>query len=206
MIIILLTGIFCTPIIPVTGFVSTETQISFRHAPDNSLDLLASDSASENTIINTWVFAPKLFFFPVMEQPRGNSAFVSDQPDILTHFNLADEYGSTAFLAHSHLAGSHFKDMQVGDFIYLIHKIRKYESYQVVSIREFQALSPNSEYSSFLDLENEEEYSASELFLEIYGEGDRLIFQTCLEREGVESWGRMFVIAHPLQKGDVGQE
>jgi hypothetical protein len=73
-------------------------------------------------------------------------------------------------------------------------------SFEVEQIRRFQAISPSSPYSTFIDLENHETLSAADLFLQTYGVKGNLILQTCIASGEVDTWGRLFVIAVPIQQ------
>jgi len=144
------------------------------------------------------VKAEGVFSLPVVQQPANNPGYVASLPSTLTQFALAGRYGTTALMAHNHQAGAEFFKLQPGDRVDLQLKNHGKESYWVTSIRTFQAVNPTSPYSDFIDLENGNRLSASELFLAVYGPGDRLVFQTCLAKNGDQSWGRYFVIALPI--------
>mgnify|MGYP005847246307 CR=1 FL=1 len=62
------------------------------------------------------------------------------------------------------------------------------------------ALSPNSPYSNFVNLDDPERkiISVNDLFFSIYAQPGRLILQTCIEADGQPSWGRLFIIAAPV--------
>jgi hypothetical protein len=36
------------------------------------------------------------------------------------------------------------------------------------------------------------------VFTKIYAVKDRLVLQTCIAKDGIDSWGRLFVIAEPV--------
>jgi hypothetical protein len=58
-------------------------------------------------------------------------------------------------------------------------------------------LEPYSPYSEFRDLETNNTITADMLFRQVY-RGDRHVtFQVCIEENGVDAWGRLFVIAQP---------
>jgi hypothetical protein len=71
--------------------------------------------------------------------------------------------------------------------------------YKVTSIVKFQALSPNSPSSKFVDLSTGDTLSASTLFKQVYGGDPHLVLQTCIAQDNEPSWGRMFVIAEPVE-------
>jgi hypothetical protein len=72
------------------------------------------------------------------------------------------------------------------------------EEYTVSYAEEYQALSPNSPTSNFVNLDTGETLSSTNLFYRVYGGGTRTTFQTCIAQGNEDSWGRLFVIA-PLE-------
>jgi hypothetical protein len=134
----------------------------------------------------------------VVRQPKGDAAFVSEQAGVVTQFALAAQYGSQAFLAHNYLAGAAFHSLAEGDVITLVYGDGSSARYQVSEIRNFQALSPDSTQSSFVDLASGEKLSNSELFHSIFDGSDTVVLQTCIAQGDVSTWGRMFITAVPL--------
>lgn len=193
--IILILQACSSPLIPVTGIPERNQAAAqvFLAAPTGVESIRLSTGSAGEKIVR--VEAPGHFSYSVVEQPQNNPGFVSSRPETLTHFNLAERYRTIGLLAHNDLAGKKFADLQTEERINLFYITQKVSSYRIISIRKFQALSPNSPYSDFIDLQDGRRYSASELFLEIYGPGDRLVIQTCLEKNGNPTWGRMFVTA-----------
>jgi hypothetical protein len=75
------------------------------------------------------------------------------------------------------------------------------QTYEIKEIDEYQALSPYSPYSDFVDLTTSwYNPGRNDLFMKIYNPDDRLILQTCIAKEGVGSWGRLFVVAEPVKE------
>jgi hypothetical protein len=143
------------------------------------------------------IFVQDVMAYSVTAQ-NGNAAFVSPTPEVVTQFELAAEYGSTAFLAHNYLAGASFFELSQGQIITLVYGDGSTDDFQIQSIRRFQALSPDSTQSSFRDLESDEQFSASNLFYLMYNSDNSVVLQTCIANEGISTWGRLFVIAVPL--------
>jgi len=145
------------------------------------------------------VYIPGIMALPVRQQPEGDYTFVSTQPDMLTEFGLAGQYGSTGILAHNTLSGARFYEIKQNQRVYLIYGDGRSESFQVTSVQRFQALSPSNPYSDFVDLaqpSSSQPLSSSELFYRIYKSAqDQVVFQTCISGEGNPSWGRMFITA-----------
>jgi hypothetical protein len=148
------------------------------------------------------VYAPGAFAHPVVSQPRGNHLFVSDDPDVLTQFQLADRQGSVGLLAHNYLAGQHFFRLAVHDKIFLVYGDGNFAIYQITEITDYQALS----LYLYRDLRVNRRYSDVSLFEKIYtGEGEKLVLQTCIARGGDLDWGRRFVIAWRVGAGLAGE-
>jgi hypothetical protein len=146
----------------------------------------------------TGIYVDGLMAYSVVRQPNGNAAFVSEQPSVVTQFGLASEYGSQAFLAHNYLAGATFAKLEFGDVITLVYGDGHSADFQVSELRRFQALSPDSTQSSFVDLASGEQLSASKLFHSVYNSDGSVVLQTCIAQDGVSTWGRLFITAVPL--------
>ena len=133
----------------------------------------------------------------VAPQPEQNPAYVSSKKDTLTQFGLASKYGSTGLLAHNYLAGKNFSLLEKGQLIHLIYGDGGIETFVITEFMRFQALTPDSVASNFVDLDNDELLSASNLFLQAYNRPGDVVLQTCIYAKGNNSWGRLFIIAEP---------
>ena len=144
------------------------------------------------------IFVPKLFSLPVIQQPAGSPAFVSEEPGVVTQFAKASQFGSTGLLAHNYLAGFQFPLLQQGQQIQLVFGAGHTQAFVITAILQYQALQPDSPYSDYVELESSRQLTASDLYSEIYRRPGSLILQTCIARPGEDSWGRLFIIAEPL--------
>lgn len=143
------------------------------------------------------VYVPNVMSLPVIQQPVGNPGYVSQDDNVITQFGMAAEVGNVGLLAHNHLAGQTFTNLSVGDEVRLVYGDGKIEYFIVTQTLQYQALQPYSPYSKFRDLETNQTITADKLFREVY-RGDRHVtFQVCIEANGVDAWGRLFVIAEP---------
>ncbi|MCL4258163.1 MAG: hypothetical protein KJZ53_06500, partial [Anaerolineales bacterium] len=70
--------------------------------------------------------------------------------------------------------------------------------FEIYEIQSYQALSPNSALSDFLDLDTGEKLTANDLFYRVYGGQMTLTFQTCINRDNISTWGRTFIIGAEL--------
>lgn len=179
--------------IPVTG--------PFGKEPANTLALPTLQEFSTFLSGNgepAGIYSPS-FAFPIVQQPDENPGFVSSDPDLVTQFSMASRYGTTGILAHNTLAGAKFSQIQVGQFLTLVYSDGRLEYFEVTTIESYQALSPESTTSNFISLEKPgKNLSSTQLFNHVYAAGKKLVLQTCIASNGIDSWGRLFVIATPV--------
>lgn len=183
------------------GESSTDMVFSYQDQPRfivPGLLAFAEDVYSGKSETITGIFVNDAFAMSVVQQPASQPGFVAATEETITEFGMARDYGSIGMLAHNYLAGEKFFELSAGEPIYLVYGDRGIVKYTILEIDSYQALSPNSPYSSFVNLENpNEQLSAADLFYRIYDQDDVLILQTCIEKEGNESWGRLFIVAVP---------
>jgi len=154
-----------------------------------------TEKRSGNQIVG--MIAPKQITLPIIQQPAGRPDFVSSEPEFVT--SLTKQFGSTGLLAHNHLAGSNFSSLEVNDLIVLVTANKEYKFFKIEKISSYQALSPNSPYSNFVDLNDPSTVlSAVDLFMEVYTEEGSLVIQTCIAQGSEPSWGRLFIKAFPV--------
>lgn len=150
------------------------------------------------------VFHPKILRAAVIQQPNNSPGYVSSKEGVLTQFRMADRFGVTALLAHNYLAGQAFFKIETGDILTIVYGNGNTLAYRVNEIQQYQALSPNSPYSKFVDLAHPDQrvMTATDLFNKIYTNRGSLVLQTCIENNGDLSWGRLFILATPINPDD----
>lgn len=174
--------------IAVTGLHSNPATLASVHSVNT-----ANSSSSSLARVS----ASGTFDLPVVQQPSGSSGYVSTASDTLTQFGMASQYGSIGILAHNYLAGKYFSSLSTGTVITLTFSDGSTKSYTVSDIKIYQALSPESMYSNFVDVNNPSNVlSSSQMFLSTFGLNGALVLQTCVTKNGNSSWGRLFVIAY----------
>jgi hypothetical protein len=142
------------------------------------------------------VYVENVLSLRVVQQPASNQAYVSTQNNVATYFKLVwDVTGNNGLLAHNYLAGGYFFNLRSGQIVVLIYGDGRTEEYGVNGAEQFQALSPTSPTSDFVNLSSGERLSSTDLFYRVYGGGTRTTFQTCIAQGNESSWGRLFVIA-----------
>lgn len=186
-------------LIPVTAGSSTDTTTEASQL-SGSVDKFSATVVNGNARQIVGIFAEDTFAFPIVQQPNGNAAYVSTLDSVVTQFSTASLYGSIGLVAHNNLAGATFSDLKVGDKLVLVYGDGTKLTYEISEVDQYQALSPYSPYSNFVDVKDASvTLSVSDMFMKIYNPDDRLILQTCIAKDGVDSWGRMFVVAEPVE-------
>lgn len=143
------------------------------------------------------VSVARRFSLPVVQQPKDQPAYVSSEMDVLTQFSLPRQYGTTGLLAHNFLSGKRFAEIQVSDVVLIVYGDGHTARYRVEKIESYQALSPTSPYSQFIDLSAPRDrlLSSADLFNRVYTHPGRVVFQTCIAEGDEASWGRVFITA-----------
>jgi len=145
------------------------------------------------------VYVPGFLALPVVQQPGGNSGFVSGKADTVTQFQLAARYDVIGLLAHNFLSGKEFFRLKDGLQVMVVKGDGSIDRYRITGVHEFQKVSPGSNWSHYIDLKTGERLTTYQVFAQFYQGEHHLTFQTCLERDGLETWGLRFVVAEPLQ-------
>jgi hypothetical protein len=142
------------------------------------------------------VYVDGVMALKVVQQPASDPAYVSTEPGAATYFTLVTKMtGNTGLLAHNYLAGIYYYNLRPGQSVVIIHGDGSTTEYVVSNIDNFQALSPNSPTSNFVNMSTGETLSATDLFYQVYAGSSRTTFQTCITQGLESSWGRLFVIA-----------
>lgn len=142
------------------------------------------------------VFVDGVMALKVVQQPAADPAYVSTEPGAATYFTLVTKMtGNTGLLAHNYLAGVYYYNLRPGQSVVIIHGDGSTAEYVVSDIDNFQALSPNSPTSNFVNMSTGETLTATDLFYQVYAGSSRTTFQTCIAQGNEPSWGRLFVVA-----------
>lgn len=173
-------------------------QRSAAHGTGNASLMQFVRSVTNGEEMVTGVIASGLFAYPVVQQAADDTVSLSKADDLVTQFRMAARLGNVGLLAHNYLAGESFHEMMTGQRVYLIYGTGRVEAFIVTRILRYQALTPTSAFSDFRELGGTTVISASEMFQTAYGGQYHVTFQTCIERNGESSWGRLFVIAEPV--------
>ena len=149
------------------------------------------------------VYVPNVMAFMVEQQPSGYAGYVSTADSVVTQFSIAAQMGNVGLLAHNTHAGAYFSGIALGNLIVLVYGDGHTETFKAQSIQRYQAFDPLNPYSQFKDLETRTTVTAEELFNKVYRGDYHLTLQTCIENNGNASWGRLFIIATPVDNASI---
>jgi hypothetical protein len=186
-----------TPTIPVTGGIATSLDKLDRKPMVTDFDGFIQTLGLKGGDEIVGIFAQNKIALEVVQQPKSKDEYVSLINGTATQFRIASLYGSYGFLAHNFLSGDSFFTLEMGDEIQMIDANGKKYSYLVSEISSYEAIDPLSVHSDFIDLQTGERIRNLDLFYKIYDSDNRLVLQTCIEKDGDLEWGRLFVIAEP---------
>jgi hypothetical protein len=173
-----------------TSYPSITKSDSFNEFVDSVVN------GDRSTVVGLYI--PGKLALPIGQQPKGNAAYVTREPNQGTQFAMASRYETVGILAHNDLAGSKFSAIQEDNYAVVVYGDGHHDYYNIDAIEKSQALSPTSTYSDFVNMEDpNDRLTAGQLFSQVYGVGNRLVLQTCIAAHGDPSWGRMFIIARP---------
>lgn len=152
------------------------------------------ENGNANQVVG--VYVEDVMALRVVQQPASDAAYVSTLANTATYFRMVNQMtGNTGLLAHNYLAGTYFFNLQPGQSVILIYGDGRTDEYVVSYSEEYQALSPNSPTSNFVNLSSGETLSSTDLFYRVFGGGAKTTFQTCIAQGNEDSWGRLFVIS-----------
>ena len=184
-------------LVPITG--ENHSAFQAEATPSNVPPLWSFvESIANGELELRGLYIPSVLALEVIQQPKSQSAFVSSEPDKATQFRLASAYGTIGLLAHNYAGGADFDEVVIGDQIDLVYGDGRIHHYRVSSILRFQAIDPTNTRTSFVDLATQLKATAEDLFMKVYSGKPHLTLQTCISNGSISSWGRLFIIAEPV--------
>lgn len=146
----------------------------------------------------TGLYVPNFGGFPVVQPPAGGDGSVSSSEGEVTQFMRPAENNVIGLLAHNYLSGAWFEKFPDEGLVYVIFGDGKSETYRIKEWFRFEALENDSTTSDFVDTASGLRYSVLEVYEKMYGGKPHLTFQTCTQKHGDLSWGRLFLLAEPF--------
>ncbi len=193
----LLSILFCVFALPV--------QVYAKDIPNTlpNLNTFIETVTDGNASTLRGVYVSNVMALSIVQQPNGYPGYVSTGENVATQFGIAAEVGNVGLLAHNTHAGIYFSNIKQGDVIVLVYGDGHIESFMAQSIQRYQALSPLSPYSEFKNQETQITSTAEQLFNNVYRGEYHLTLQTCIENNGNASWGRLFIVATPVENESI---
>jgi hypothetical protein len=143
------------------------------------------------------VYVAGVLALQVVQQPVNDPGKVIAEQGVATQFRAASENKNIGLLAHNNLAGAVFSKLKVGQEVGIIYGNGRVDYFIVNHLASYQALQPDSQTGDFVDQESNLTYSAGQIFNMFYTGAEHVTFQTCILKDGIASWGRLFVTAIP---------
>ncbi len=188
---IFITLVILFGLLPVTQVAASSNKIT--------LDEFKSALSTTDSSKVVGVFVDDVMALKVVKQI--SESHVSNHANTVSRFGQADQFGSIGLLAHNYLSGINFSKLDIGSKIHLVYGDGSSEEYNVINIEQYQALTPDDPYSRFINLDEPDlQISSANLVNKMYGTSGSLVLQTCISNEGDPAWGRLFVIATPVNK------
>lgn len=144
------------------------------------------------------VFVQDVLGLPIIQQPVGEVAFVSNRSGEVTQFKSAADADVIGLLAHNYLAGKRFYRLVIDQEVRIIYGDGNYRRYRIDSISQYQKLTPSSLHSDLIDLQTGQQVTTEHVFARFYRGVHHVTFQTCLEKNGLSNWGLTFIVASPI--------
>ena len=181
--------------IPVTG--QTERQANSTVALP-AFDVFVAAVTNGDAQNVRGVYVPGVLALRVQQQPSDNAGYVPSVAGLAAQFSFAAQSGITGLIAHNYLAGELFFNLEIDQEVTVVYGDGRMQHYIIRDQQRYQALSPDSPYSDFLDLDTNVRLSSTDLYNRVYTGAHHLTFQTCIENDGILTWGRLFVIAESV--------
>ena len=139
------------------------------------------------------VSVPGKFSFTVVQS--GNAAPSSG--GVVGQYAEAKKRNNVGLIAHNYLAGANFFILGFGDEVIVTYSDGTTQTFVVKNIKKFQATDPYNYGKPFIQNNGKgSQVNTRNVFNKVYKAGG-LTFQTCIAKDGIDTWGLMFVIAVP---------
>jgi hypothetical protein len=147
----------------------------------------------------TGLFVPDYGGFFVIQQPISQDGIVSPMEDVLTQFHRPAANGVIGLLAHNFAAGKWFDQFSIGSLLFVIYGDGRNDQYQLKESLRFQALDGTSSTTDFVDLTTGAVRSVDQVYDQVYAGKPHLTLQTCIKQTDDLDWGRLFLLAEPIE-------
>ncbi len=137
----------------------------------------------------------------VVQQPDKEWTYVSGTLGNATEFQNASKNGVIGLLAHNYLSGQLFYNLKPGNLLGVVYGNGSVKYYRVTGAYQYQKVDPNNLSSNLIELSTGKTVTSGQVFDKFYSGKDHVTLQTCLEKNGLSTWGLYFVEADPVGPG-----
>lgn len=174
-----------------TAFAAPPTKV----VPVSLLDTFIHQVSDGQAGVVKGLFVDGVMAIRVVQQPPGDSAFISTDDQTATQFQSASPYNVVGLLAHNFLSGRDFFRLKVGQDLVLVYGDGTTRHYRVSEIGDYQRLTLSDLRSDFLELSTNQKLTTDQVFARYYQKPNHLTLQTCIQHDGVWDWGVRFITA-----------
>jgi hypothetical protein len=144
------------------------------------------------------IYVADVLALSVVQQPAKDWTYVSSKLGDATEFQSASKNGILGLLAHNYLSGRSFYNLKPGEQVDVVYGDGAVKYYRVSNIYQYQKIDPTDLSSNLVDLSTGKIVSSGHVFEQFYDGSDHVTLQTCLEKNGLSTWGLYFVVAQPI--------
>lgn len=193
------------------GMLSTGCENHGYYIPDGQKPELSEqlNSEKQDTFLKVELGILSTNYYNIVQQPPGQEEYVDPNYDVITEFSeLSEEEEKQArwFLAHIQgKAGQEIAQLRQGMRIRFEMEGGEVQEYEIAGVVRYQATEPNSSTAPLIEVNENLETIGIPLSNRAVKRGlfglanGGIILQTCIENGGNSSWGRIFVVAQPLE-------
>src|SRR5215203_2382168 len=144
------------------SFLALNISLTFYFVPQHTSVGIGSRSQAFGDFSNSFekgetdtlrgVYITNTLALPIVQQPLGDSNFVSGKNGEVTQFSTASQYGNIGLLAHNFLSGKSFSKLAIGQEVRLLFDDGHIEYFVISEILRYKAIEPGNPYSNFQNL------------------------------------------------------
>ena len=174
-------------VLPMTG-----GQDSFQINTEIKPAQVAAAKASQEII------AVHVEVWDVLDHGVVQSGHEAPLSELIGQFDVAARRQNIGLIAHNHLSGGKFFRLWPGMLVRATLADGSSQLFEIYSLSSYQASNPNDYSQPFVDLATGDSLRPIELFDRAYRPNE-LTFQTCIEVDGVPTWGVFFAHAKAFE-------
>lgn len=180
-----------------SDFISVLPVTGEHNTIQNTLGLTPLQSSQQNS--PNHLIALRVEVQEVLNNVVVQSGFEPPLNETIGQFEAAYQRNNIGLIAHSYLAGGDFFRLWPGMLVQATLADGSYQVFEIYKLTSYQASDPYDFSKPFVDLVTGDLLDPVEVFDRAY-QLDELTFQTCIEIDGVPTWGVFFAQAKALNR------